>query len=134
MEAKTEGLVGRAEIPESVEGPAMGEYSPELGEGLLLLLNFVGQPVCENCGSVCPLLLTPVLSCFLPFAPVKARGIIQNKAPLWKEQLEASHNPSQIMLSTLHNQGHPSGCVTPTHLDMVRKGKAATQQPLLSCF
>ncbi|KAJ6658887.1 hypothetical protein lerEdw1_019523 [Lerista edwardsae] len=59
-------------------------------------------------------------STFLQFY-TRARGIIQNKAPLWKEQLEASHNPSPIMLSTSHNQGHPSGRVTPTHLDMPQR-------------
>lgn len=50
--------------------------------------------------------------------------MIQTKAPQWKEQLEASRNPSnshaQGLLAASHSQGYPSGRVTPTHLEMVR--------------
>ncbi|XP_019400455.1 PREDICTED: brain-specific angiogenesis inhibitor 1-associated protein 2-like protein 2 isoform X1 [Crocodylus porosus] len=52
----------------------------------------------------------------------KARGIIQNKVPLWKEQLEASHNlvssHSQSRLSALSSSGYLSGRLTPSHLEM----------------
>ncbi|XP_053107397.1 brain-specific angiogenesis inhibitor 1-associated protein 2-like protein 2 [Hemicordylus capensis] len=51
----------------------------------------------------------------------RARGIIQNKAPLWKEQLDASRNPTQNLLSAPPSQGHPSGHVTPTHLEMPQR-------------
>ncbi|GAB0176798.1 brain-specific angiogenesis inhibitor 1-associated protein 2-like protein 2 [Grus japonensis] len=51
----------------------------------------------------------------------RARGMIQTKAPRWKEQLEASRNPSnshsQGLLAASHGQGYPSGRLTPTHLD-----------------
>lgn len=54
----------------------------------------------------------------------QARGMIQTKAPQWKEQLEASRNPSnshaQGLLAGSHSQGYPSGRLTPTHLEMVR--------------
>lgn len=54
----------------------------------------------------------------------QARGMIQTKAPQWKEQLEASRNPSnshvQGLLPSSHSQGYPSGRLTPTHLEMVR--------------
>lgn len=50
--------------------------------------------------------------------------MIQNKAPQWKEQLEASRNPSnshaQGLLAASHSQGYLSGRSTPTHLEMVR--------------
>uniref|UniRef100_G1NIS7 BAR/IMD domain containing adaptor protein 2 like 2 n=1 Tax=Meleagris gallopavo TaxID=9103 RepID=G1NIS7_MELGA len=56
----------------------------------------------------------------------RARGMIQTKAPQWKEQLEASRNPSnshvQGLLTSSHGQGYPSGRLTPTHLE--------TQRPL----
>ncbi|XP_030311153.1 brain-specific angiogenesis inhibitor 1-associated protein 2-like protein 2 isoform X1 [Calypte anna] len=52
----------------------------------------------------------------------RARGVIQTKAPQWKEQLEASRNPSnshsQGLLAASHSQGYPSGRHTPTHLEM----------------
>uniref|UniRef100_A0A8D0GZW0 BAR/IMD domain containing adaptor protein 2 like 2 n=1 Tax=Sphenodon punctatus TaxID=8508 RepID=A0A8D0GZW0_SPHPU len=55
----------------------------------------------------------------------RARGIIQTKAPLWKEQLEASRNPpsnlSQSLLSTPHSQGYPTGRLTPSHLEMPQR-------------
>ncbi|POI31126.1 hypothetical protein CIB84_005123 [Bambusicola thoracicus] len=51
----------------------------------------------------------------------RARGMIQTKAPQWKEQLEASRNPSnshvQGLLTSSHGQGYPSGRLTPTHLE-----------------
>ncbi|XP_035195189.1 brain-specific angiogenesis inhibitor 1-associated protein 2-like protein 2 isoform X1 [Oxyura jamaicensis] len=51
----------------------------------------------------------------------RARGMIQTKAPQWKEQLEASRNPSnshaQGLLAASHSQGYPSGRLTPTHLE-----------------
>uniref|UniRef100_A0A8C2TNC8 BAR/IMD domain containing adaptor protein 2 like 2 n=1 Tax=Coturnix japonica TaxID=93934 RepID=A0A8C2TNC8_COTJA len=51
----------------------------------------------------------------------RARGMIQTKAPQWKEQLEASRNPSnshvQGLLASSHGQGYPSGRLTPTHLE-----------------
>ncbi|XP_019400456.1 PREDICTED: brain-specific angiogenesis inhibitor 1-associated protein 2-like protein 2 isoform X2 [Crocodylus porosus] len=55
----------------------------------------------------------------------KARGIIQNKVPLWKEQLEASHNlvssHSQSRLSALSSSGYLSGRLTPSHLEMSQR-------------
>ncbi|XP_077195627.1 BAR/IMD domain-containing adapter protein 2-like 2 isoform X3 [Paroedura picta] len=57
---------------------------------------------------------------FLQFY-TRSRGIIQNKSPLWKEQLEASRNPVPALLSTPHNQGLPSGRLTPTHLEMPQR-------------
>ncbi|XP_009880137.1 PREDICTED: brain-specific angiogenesis inhibitor 1-associated protein 2-like protein 2 [Charadrius vociferus] len=59
----------------------------------------------------------------------RARGMIQTKTPQWKEQLEASRNPSnshsQGLLTASHSQGYPSGRLTPTHLEM-------PQRPLVS--
>ncbi|KAK2544132.1 brain-specific angiogenesis inhibitor 1-associated protein 2-like protein 2 [Columba livia] len=55
----------------------------------------------------------------------RARGMIQTKAPQWKEQLEASRNPSNShshgLLSASHSQGYPSGRLTPTHLEMPQR-------------
>ncbi|XP_049677800.1 brain-specific angiogenesis inhibitor 1-associated protein 2-like protein 2 [Accipiter gentilis] len=55
----------------------------------------------------------------------RARGMIQTKAPQWKEQLEASRNPSnshsQGLLTASHSQGYPSGRLTPTHLEMPQR-------------
>ncbi|XP_014818984.1 PREDICTED: brain-specific angiogenesis inhibitor 1-associated protein 2-like protein 2 [Calidris pugnax] len=55
----------------------------------------------------------------------RARGMIQTKAPQWKEQLEASRNPSnshpQGLLMTSHSQGYLSGRMTPTHLEMAQR-------------
>uniref|UniRef100_A0A8C0IVG7 BAR/IMD domain containing adaptor protein 2 like 2 n=1 Tax=Chelonoidis abingdonii TaxID=106734 RepID=A0A8C0IVG7_CHEAB len=55
----------------------------------------------------------------------RAWGIIQSKVPKWKEQLEAIRNPSSrhspSLLSASHGQGYPSGRLTPSHLDMMRK-------------
>ncbi|PKU49039.1 brain-specific angiogenesis inhibitor 1-associated protein 2-like protein 2 [Limosa lapponica baueri] len=52
----------------------------------------------------------------------RARGMIQTKVPQWKEQLEASRNPSnshpQGLLVASHSQGYLSGQLTPTHLEM----------------
>uniref|UniRef100_A0A8C9MLW7 BAR/IMD domain containing adaptor protein 2 like 2 n=1 Tax=Serinus canaria TaxID=9135 RepID=A0A8C9MLW7_SERCA len=66
----------------------------------------------------------------------RARGMIQSKAPRWKEQLEASRNPSnshsQALLSASHGQGYPSGRLTPTHLEMVRSPQTA--QPCLGRY
>ncbi|KAM3832583.1 BAR/IMD domain-containing adapter protein 2-like 2 [Vipera latastei] len=47
----------------------------------------------------------------------KARTLILNKAPLWKEELEASHNPVQNVLNSPLSQTPPSGRLTPTHLE-----------------
>uniref|UniRef100_A0A8D0F956 BAR/IMD domain containing adaptor protein 2 like 2 n=1 Tax=Strix occidentalis caurina TaxID=311401 RepID=A0A8D0F956_STROC len=62
----------------------------------------------------------------------RARGMIQTKAPQWKEQLEASRNPSnshsQGLLMASHGQGYPSGRLTPSHLEMVRSPQ--TPSPL----
>ncbi|KAL8221927.1 UNVERIFIED_CONTAM: hypothetical protein K2H54_074664, partial [Gekko kuhli] len=58
---------------------------------------------------------------FLQFY-TRSRGIIQNKSPLWKEQLEASRNPVPILLSTPHSPGLPSGRLTPTHHEMFGLG------------
>uniref|UniRef100_A0A8C5RV19 IMD domain-containing protein n=1 Tax=Laticauda laticaudata TaxID=8630 RepID=A0A8C5RV19_LATLA len=51
----------------------------------------------------------------------KAQTVILNKAPLWKEELEASHNPVQNVLNTPASQRCPSGRLTPTHLENVRE-------------
>ncbi|XP_032852596.1 brain-specific angiogenesis inhibitor 1-associated protein 2-like protein 2 isoform X2 [Tyto alba] len=55
----------------------------------------------------------------------RARSMIQTKAPQWKEQLEASRNPSashsQGLLTAPHGQGYPSGRLTPTHLEMPQR-------------
>lgn len=60
----------------------------------------------------------------------RARGMIQTKAPQWKEQLEASRNPSnshvQGLLPSSHSQGYPSGRLTPTHLEMRPLGDFAS--------
>ncbi|XP_013910430.1 PREDICTED: brain-specific angiogenesis inhibitor 1-associated protein 2-like protein 2 isoform X1 [Thamnophis sirtalis] len=47
----------------------------------------------------------------------KARTLILNKAPLWKEELEASHNPVQNVLNSPPSQRQPTGHLTPTHLE-----------------
>ncbi|XP_060633014.2 BAR/IMD domain-containing adapter protein 2-like 2 [Anolis sagrei] len=54
---------------------------------------------------------------FLQFY-TRARVILQSKVPLWKEQLEATRNPALNLLSTAHSPGHPSGRLTPTHMEM----------------
>ncbi|XP_057276438.1 brain-specific angiogenesis inhibitor 1-associated protein 2-like protein 2 isoform X1 [Pezoporus wallicus] len=55
----------------------------------------------------------------------RARAMIQTKAPQWKEQLEATRNPSnshsQGLLGACHGQGYPSGRLTPTHLEMPQR-------------
>ncbi|NXX96686.1 BI2L2 protein, partial [Centropus bengalensis] len=55
----------------------------------------------------------------------RARGMIQTKAPLWKEQLDASRNPStshsQGLLPASHSSGYPSGRLNPTHLEMPQR-------------
>ncbi|XP_015745861.1 brain-specific angiogenesis inhibitor 1-associated protein 2-like protein 2 [Python bivittatus] len=51
----------------------------------------------------------------------KARTLILNKAPLWKEELEASHNPVQNVLNTPPSQRHSSGRLTPTHFDKFQR-------------
>ncbi|KFO07025.1 Brain-specific angiogenesis inhibitor 1-associated protein 2-like 2, partial [Balearica regulorum gibbericeps] len=55
----------------------------------------------------------------------RARGMIQTKVPQWKEQLEASRNPSkshsQGLLTASRGQGYPSGRLTPTHLDTLQR-------------
>ncbi|NXU39718.1 BI2L2 protein, partial [Drymodes brunneopygia] len=55
----------------------------------------------------------------------QAWGMIHTKAPQWKEQLEASHNPSnshsQGLFSASHGQAYPSGWLTPTHLEMPQR-------------
>ncbi|XP_005039803.1 PREDICTED: brain-specific angiogenesis inhibitor 1-associated protein 2-like protein 2 [Ficedula albicollis] len=55
----------------------------------------------------------------------RARGMIQSKAPRWKEQLEATRNPSnshsQGLLSASHGQGYPPARHTPTHLEMPQR-------------
>ncbi|KAG8138153.1 hypothetical protein E2320_004075, partial [Naja naja] len=58
------------------------------------------------------LLSNTLLQCY-----TKARNVILNKAPLWKEELEASHNPVQNVLNSPPSQRRPSGCPTPTHLE-----------------
>ncbi|KAF4799087.1 BAI1 associated protein 2 like 2 [Turdus rufiventris] len=68
----------------------------------------------------------------------RARGMIQTKAPRWKEQLEASRNPSnshsQGLLSASHSQGYPSGRLTPTHLEMPPFFPTAPETPWGLCF
>ncbi|KFZ58074.1 Brain-specific angiogenesis inhibitor 1-associated protein 2-like 2, partial [Podiceps cristatus] len=65
----------------------------------------------------------------------RARGMIQTKAPQWKEQLEASRNPSnshsQGLLAASHGQGYPPGRLTPTHLEMPQRplGDFASPMP-----
>uniref|UniRef100_A0A8C8S7M1 BAR/IMD domain containing adaptor protein 2 like 2 n=1 Tax=Pelusios castaneus TaxID=367368 RepID=A0A8C8S7M1_9SAUR len=55
----------------------------------------------------------------------KAWGIIQSKVPKWKEQLEASRNPtsshSPSLLSASPGHGYPSGRLTPSHLNMPQR-------------
>ncbi|KAJ7330095.1 hypothetical protein JRQ81_016269 [Phrynocephalus forsythii] len=51
----------------------------------------------------------------------RARAIIQNKAPLWKDQLEATRNPVQNLLSPTHSQGHSLGRLTPTHVEVPQR-------------
>lgn len=93
-------------------------------------------------GSLCScsaLSVTP----FSSLSP-QARSMIQTKAPQWKEQLEASRNPSnshsQGLLAASHGQGYPPGRLTPTHLEMVSSPQTASalavvglQLPLAGC-
>ncbi|XP_009075741.1 PREDICTED: brain-specific angiogenesis inhibitor 1-associated protein 2-like protein 2 [Acanthisitta chloris] len=55
----------------------------------------------------------------------RARSMIQTKAPRWKEQLEASRNPSNShshgLLAVSHSQGYPAGPYTPSHLEMPQR-------------
>ncbi|XP_067415126.1 BAR/IMD domain-containing adapter protein 2-like 2 isoform X2 [Emydura macquarii macquarii] len=55
----------------------------------------------------------------------KAWGIIQSKVPKWKEQLEASRNPtsshSPSLVSASPGHGYPSGRLTPSHLNMPQR-------------
>ncbi|KFM02156.1 Brain-specific angiogenesis inhibitor 1-associated protein 2-like 2, partial [Aptenodytes forsteri] len=64
----------------------------------------------------------------------RARGVIQTKAPQWKEQLEASRNPSnshsQGLLVASHGQGYPSGRLTPTHLEMPQRPLGDFNSPM----
>ncbi|XP_025255477.1 brain-specific angiogenesis inhibitor 1-associated protein 2-like protein 2 [Theropithecus gelada] len=52
----------------------------------------------------------------------RARGMLQNRVLLWKEQSEASRSPSRAHSPGLLGPGlgppYPSGRLTPTHLDM----------------
>ncbi|XP_063164537.1 brain-specific angiogenesis inhibitor 1-associated protein 2-like protein 2 isoform X2 [Candoia aspera] len=57
---------------------------------------------------------------FLQFY-TKARTLILNKTPLWKEELEASHNPVQNVFNTPPSQRHPSGHLTPTHFEKLQR-------------
>lgn len=56
--------------------------------------------------------------------PLQARGTLQNRVLLWKEQSEASRNPSRAhspaLLGPVLGPAYPSGRLTPTRLDMVR--------------
>ncbi|XP_010222475.1 PREDICTED: brain-specific angiogenesis inhibitor 1-associated protein 2-like protein 2 [Tinamus guttatus] len=51
----------------------------------------------------------------------RARSMIQVKVPQWKEQLEATRNPSGGLLTASHGQGYPSGRLTPSHLEMPQR-------------
>ncbi|XP_019370762.1 PREDICTED: brain-specific angiogenesis inhibitor 1-associated protein 2-like protein 2 isoform X2 [Gavialis gangeticus] len=55
----------------------------------------------------------------------RARGIIQNKVPLWKEQLEATRNlvssHSQSRLCASSSSGYLSDRLTPSHLEMSQR-------------
>ncbi|KAM8821805.1 BAR/IMD domain-containing adapter protein 2-like 2 [Eudromia elegans] len=51
----------------------------------------------------------------------RARSMIQVKVPQWKEQLEATRNPSGSLLSASQGQGYSSGRHTPTHLEMPQR-------------
>lgn len=54
----------------------------------------------------------------------RARGMLQNRVLLWKEQSEASRSPSRAhspgLLGPALGPPYPSGRLTPTRLDMVR--------------
>ncbi|DAA29131.1 TPA: BAI1-associated protein 2-like 2 [Bos taurus] len=54
----------------------------------------------------------------------RARGMLQNRVLLWKEQSEASRSPSRAhspgLLGPVLGPPYPSGRLTPTRLDMVR--------------
>uniref|UniRef100_A0A673UJU6 BAR/IMD domain containing adaptor protein 2 like 2 n=1 Tax=Suricata suricatta TaxID=37032 RepID=A0A673UJU6_SURSU len=54
----------------------------------------------------------------------RARGVLQNRVLLWKEQSEASRSPSRAhspgLLGPALGPPYPSGRLTPTRLDMVR--------------
>lgn len=56
--------------------------------------------------------------------PRQARGMLQNRVLLWKEQSEASRSPSRAhspgLLGPVLGPPYPSGRLTPTRLDMVR--------------
>ncbi|KAM9293096.1 BAR/IMD domain-containing adapter protein 2-like 2 [Morus bassanus] len=64
----------------------------------------------------------------------RAWSVIQTKAPQWKEQLEASRNPSnshsQGLLAASHGEGYPSGQLTPTHLEMPQRHPGDFASPL----
>lgn len=60
-----------------------------------------------------------------PSVPLgQARGTLQNRVLLWKEQSEASRGPSRAhspgLLGPVLGPPYPSGRLTPTRLDMVR--------------
>lgn len=61
-----------------------------------------------------------------PVSPPRgqARGVLQNRVLLWKEQSEASRSPSRAhspgLLGPVLGPPYPSGRLTPTRLDMVR--------------
>uniref|UniRef100_A0A663MLW5 BAR/IMD domain containing adaptor protein 2 like 2 n=1 Tax=Athene cunicularia TaxID=194338 RepID=A0A663MLW5_ATHCN len=64
----------------------------------------------------------------------RARGMIQTKSPQWKEQLEASRNPSnshsQGLLMVSHGQGYPSGRLIPSHLEMPQRPLGDFSSPM----
>ncbi|XP_038612396.1 brain-specific angiogenesis inhibitor 1-associated protein 2-like protein 2 [Tachyglossus aculeatus] len=55
----------------------------------------------------------------------RARGLLQNRVILWKEQSEASRNPSgphsQGLRGPSPGPGYPSGRLPPTHLEMPQR-------------
>ncbi|ERE85134.1 brain-specific angiogeneis inhibitor 1-associated protein 2 2-like protein [Cricetulus griseus] len=64
-----------------------------------------------------------------PYSQRNARGMLQNRVLLWKEQTEASRSPSRAhspgLLGPALGPPYPSGRLTPTRLDMRCRGRRA---------
>ncbi|XP_026335438.1 brain-specific angiogenesis inhibitor 1-associated protein 2-like protein 2 [Ursus arctos] len=63
----------------------------------------------------------------------RARGVLQNRVLLWKEQSEASRSPSRAhspgLLGPVLGPPYPSGRLTPTRLDMPQRALAEFGSP-----
>ncbi|XP_056654905.1 brain-specific angiogenesis inhibitor 1-associated protein 2-like protein 2 isoform X1 [Monodelphis domestica] len=63
----------------------------------------------------------------------RARGLLQNRVLLWKEQSEASRNPSRAhspgLLGSSLGSSYPSGRLTPTRLEMPQRSLGDFSSP-----